>query len=63
MIWFLDIPIPYVAHLGNHCDLYLKQFVTVKELTQKGISLDEEDDNFEEFSNKKNNGNANEEEI
>jgi len=24
MIWFLDIPIPYVAHLGNHCDKYLK---------------------------------------
>lgn len=37
MIWFLDIPVPYVAHLGNHCDKFLKDFVTVKELTQKGI--------------------------
>ena len=43
MIWFLDIPIPYVTHLGSHCDQYLKQFVSVKELGQKGISLDEED--------------------
>lgn len=24
MIWFLDIPIPYVSHLGAHCDKYLK---------------------------------------
>lgn len=30
MIWFLDIPIPYVAHLGNHCDKYLKEFVSLK---------------------------------
>lgn len=30
MIWFLDIPIPYVTHLGNHCDKYLKQFIGVK---------------------------------
>ena len=42
MIWFLDIPIPYVTHLGNHCDLYLKQYMTVSELTQKGIPLDED---------------------
>lgn len=40
MIWFLDIPIPYVTHLGNHCDKYLKQFVGVKELAQKGIPMD-----------------------
>jgi hypothetical protein len=39
MIWFLDIPVPYVAHLGNHCDKYLKEFVPVKELSQKGILL------------------------
>ena len=30
MIWFLDIPIPYVTHLGSHCDKYLKQFIGVK---------------------------------
>ena len=30
MIWFLDIPIPYITHLGNHCDNYLKDFLTVK---------------------------------
>ncbi len=24
MIWFLDIPVPYVSHLSNHCDKFLK---------------------------------------
>ena len=47
MIWFLDIPIPYVTHLSHHCDLYLKQFTTLKELTLKGMPLDEDDDDFE----------------
>ena len=41
MIWFLDIPIPYVAHLGNHCDTFIKQYVSVKELGQRGISEDD----------------------
>ncbi len=41
MIWFLDIPIPYVSHLGNHCDKYLKDYIPIKELAQKGISIDE----------------------
>lgn len=30
MIWFLDIPIPYVSHLGTHCDKYLKEFMGIK---------------------------------
>jgi hypothetical protein len=55
MIWFLDIPVPYVTHLGNHCDKYLKQFVPVKELIQKGIPMDEEEDSYEEYSAKKTN--------
>ena len=42
MVWFLDIPIPYVTHLGNHCELYLKQYLTVRELTLKGVPLDED---------------------
>lgn len=54
MIWFLDIPVPYVTHLGNHCDKYLKEFATIKELTQRGISMEEEEDSYEEYSNKKN---------
>jgi hypothetical protein len=54
MIWFLDIPMPYVTHLGAHCDKYLKEFVTIKELTRKGIPLDEEEE-YEEYSMKKNN--------
>jgi hypothetical protein len=40
MIWFLDIPIPYVTHLSSHCDKYLKEFIGVKELAQKGIPMD-----------------------
>ena len=39
MIWFLDIPIPYVGYLGNHCDKYLKTFVGVKQLMEKGLNL------------------------
>ena len=62
MIWFLDIPIPYVTHLGNHCQIYLKQYMTVRELTQKGVPLDEDEDDFEEFSAKRNNPAGNDEE-
>jgi hypothetical protein len=40
MIWFLDIPVTYITHLGNHCEKYLKEFVSIKELTSKGIPLD-----------------------
>ncbi len=46
MIWFLDIPVPYVTHLGNHCDKYLKEFVSIKELEQRGLSLEDEEDNY-----------------
>lgn len=59
MIWFLDIPIPYVAHLGTQCDLYLKQFIGIKELQKKGAPLDDEEDYLEEYTNKKNGPNAN----
>ncbi len=40
MIWFLDIPIPYVGFLGSHCDRYLKTFVGIKQLMEKGLKLD-----------------------
>jgi hypothetical protein len=30
MIWFLDIPVNYVTYLGNHCDKFLKEFVSSK---------------------------------
>ena len=39
MIWFLDIPIPYVKYLGSHCDRYLKSFLPCKELKEKGINF------------------------
>jgi hypothetical protein len=50
MIWFLDIPVPYVTHLGSHCDKYLKEFATVKELTAKGVPLEEDEESYEEYS-------------
>ena len=43
MIWFLDIPIPYVSHLSLHCDKYLKEFIGIKELMEKAINVDEID--------------------
>jgi hypothetical protein len=30
MIWFLDIPVNYVAYLGSHCDKFLKEFMTTR---------------------------------
>ena len=27
LLWFLDIPIPYVSFLSEHCDRYLKNFL------------------------------------
>lgn len=41
MIWFLDIPVNYVAYLGGHCDKFLKEFMTTRELAQKGISTED----------------------
>jgi len=36
--------------------------MTVRELTQKGVPLDEDEDDFEEFSAKRNNPAGNDEE-
>ena len=46
LLWFLDIPIPYVTYLSDHCDKYLKAFMDNKELSEKGINFD----NVERFS-------------
>ena len=53
MIWFLDIPVNYVAYLGSHCDKFLKEFATTQELAQRGISTEEDEDTLEEYSTKK----------
>ena len=53
MIWFLDIPIPYVSHLLCHCDQYLKEFIGIKELIEKSVNLDEIDENqYQEYDQK-----------
>lgn len=41
IIWFLDIPVPYVTYLGNCSDRYLKNFIGVKELMEKGLEISE----------------------
>lgn len=41
LLWFLDIPISYVSYLGDHCDSYLKNFISIKEVMNKGLSTDE----------------------
>jgi hypothetical protein len=41
LIWFLDIPIPYVTFLCNRCDKYLKSFTGMKESMNKS-NQDEE---------------------
>lgn len=41
LLWFLDIPIPYVAYLGENCDHYLKTFVSIKEVMDKGIKMED----------------------
>ena len=39
ILWFLDIPVPYVCYLLNNCTTYLKSRIPVKELIQKGINF------------------------
>lgn len=41
MIWFLDIPVNYVSFLGSHCDKFIKEFMTTKELARRGISTED----------------------
>jgi hypothetical protein len=54
MIWFLDIPIPYVSHLLTHCDKYLKEFIGIKELMEKSDNVDEIDETqYHEYDQKK----------
>lgn len=51
LIWFLDIPIPYVTFLCSRCDKYLKSFTGMKESISKGNQ--EEENYFEEYVDKK----------
>lgn len=40
LIWFLDIPIDYISYLSENCDRYLKKFLTIKEISTKGIKIE-----------------------
>ena len=55
LLWFLDIPIPYVSYLSDHCDKYLKNFMDNKELIEKGINFDNTDQFLEEYEEDSNN--------
>ena len=39
ILWFLDIPVPYVVYLQNNCSTFLKSYVEGKELIDKGINF------------------------
>jgi hypothetical protein len=39
ILWFLDIPIPYVTHLQVNCNTFIKSYLPVKELLEKGINF------------------------
>lgn len=39
ILWFLDIPVPYVCYLLNNCTTYIKNRTPVKELMEKGINF------------------------
>ncbi len=40
MIWFLDIPVSYVGYLQGKCSRFAKDYVTIKELEDKGLNMD-----------------------
>ena len=52
LIWFLDIPIPYVTHLTQKCDKFIKSFGGMKNV----IPEDRAEELFEEYVDKKNQG-------
>ena len=39
ILWFLDIPVPYVGYLQANCLTYIKSHIAVKELMEKGINF------------------------
>lgn len=39
ILWFLDIPIPYVTYLQANCNTFLKTHTPVKELVERGINF------------------------
>ncbi len=41
MIWFLDIPMPYVNYLVINCNRFIKNYTEVKELMDKGLKLND----------------------
>lgn len=52
LIWFLDIPIPYVTFLTLKCDKFLKSFTAMKDI----MNEDKTDELFEEYVDKRDQG-------
>lgn len=52
LIWFLDIPIPYVTFLTLKCDKFLKSYTTMKDI----MNEDKTDELFEEYVDKRDQG-------
>lgn len=49
ILWFLDIPIPYVTYLQTNCNTYIKTQTPVKELIEKGINFHDKNLYLEEY--------------
>ena len=50
ILWFLDIPVPYVNYLQSNCSTYIKSRIPVKELIEKGINFHDRNLYLEEYS-------------
>lgn len=53
MIWFLDIPIDYVVYLENNCNRFIKNYIPIKELEERGINMDDKEHYCDEFEERK----------
>lgn len=49
ILWFLDIPIPYVTHLQVNCNTFIKSYLPVKELLEKGINFHDKNLYLEQY--------------
>jgi hypothetical protein len=49
ILWFLDIPIPYVTYLQTNCNTYIKTHTPVKELIERGINFHDKNLYLDEY--------------
>ena len=52
ILWFLDIPVPYVCYLQANASTYIKSRIPVKELIDKGINFHDRNLYIEDYASK-----------